>query len=72
MVNGFDTDVPYTVFMLNTYYNKNDILQKFRYNGGGTKTGQNLQFMLENHFVASAGSQKEEGNPQIAVVITNW
>lgn len=71
MVNGFDTDVPYTMFLLNTYYNKN-ILQKFSYKGGGTKTGQNLQFMLENHFVASAGSQKEEGIPQIVVVITNW
>lgn len=87
MVNGFDigldkicvdmiqySDVPYTEFLLNTYYNKNGILQKIqklRYKGGGTKTGQTLQFMLENHFVASAGSRKEEGVPHIAMVITN-
>ncbi|XP_075351891.1 collagen alpha-1(XII) chain-like [Mycteria americana] len=86
IVNGFDigqdkirvgmiqySDVPYTEFLLNAYYNKNDILQKIQklhYKGGGTKTGQSLQFMLENHFVASAGSRKEEGVPQIAVVLT--
>ncbi|KAM6210176.1 collagen alpha-1(XII) chain-like [Sarcoramphus papa] len=87
MVNGFDigqdkicigmiqySDVPYTEFLLNTYYNKNDTLQKIQklhYKRGGTKTGQSLQFMLENHFIASAGSRKEEEVAQIAVVITN-
>ncbi|XP_075561748.1 LOW QUALITY PROTEIN: collagen alpha-1(XII) chain-like [Pelecanus crispus] len=87
MVNGFDigqdkicvsmiqySDVPYTEFLLNTNYNKNDILQKIQklhYKGGGTKTRQSLQLMLEYHFIASAGSQKEEGVPQITVVITN-
>lgn len=77
MVNGFDigqdkicvsmiqySDVPYTKFLLDTCYNKNDILQKVQklhYKGGGTKTGQSLQLMLENHFIGSTGSQKEEG-----------
>lgn len=87
MVNGFDigqdkicvgmiqySNVQYTEFLLNTCYNKNDTsqkIQKLHYKGGGTKTGHSLQFMLKNHFAASAGIQKEEGVPQIAVVITN-
>lgn len=87
MVNGFDigqdkiyfgmiqySNVQYTEFLLNTCYNKNDTLQKIQklhYKGGGTKTGHSLWFMLKNHFAASAGSQKEEGVSQIAVVITN-
>ncbi|XP_068789955.1 collagen alpha-1(XII) chain-like [Struthio camelus] len=66
------SDVPHTEFLLNTYYNKKDILQKIQklqYKGGSSKTGQSLQFMLDNHFIVSAGGRKKEGVPQIAVVI---
>uniref|UniRef100_A0A8C0GER2 VWFA domain-containing protein n=1 Tax=Chelonoidis abingdonii TaxID=106734 RepID=A0A8C0GER2_CHEAB len=68
------SDAPHTEFFLNTYHRKEYILekiQKLRYQGGGTKTGQSLQFMLENHFKKTAGSRREEGVPQIAVVITD-
>lgn len=55
-------NMTYTEFLLNTCYNKNDSLQKIEklhYKEGGTKTGQRLLFILENHLVASADSQKE-------------
>ncbi|XP_039379147.1 collagen alpha-6(VI) chain-like isoform X2 [Mauremys reevesii] len=68
------SDAPHTEFFLNTYHRKEYILeeiQKLHYKGGGTKTGQSLQFMLENHFKKTAGSRREEGVPQIAVVITD-
>ncbi|XP_074844397.1 collagen alpha-4(VI) chain-like [Carettochelys insculpta] len=68
------SDDPHTEFFLNTYHHKEDILekiQKLHYKGGGTKTGESLEFMLENHFKETAGSRREEGIPQIAVVITD-
>ncbi|XP_071402741.1 collagen alpha-6(VI) chain-like [Centroberyx affinis] len=62
-----------TEFLLNTYQNKEDILQyisNLPYKGGGTQTGLGLDFMLTEHFVEGAGSRA--GNvPQIAVVITD-
>ncbi|KAH1177692.1 hypothetical protein KIL84_011394, partial [Mauremys mutica] len=68
------SDAPHTEFFLNSYHRKEYVLeeiQKLHYKGGGTKTGQSLQFMLENHFKKTAGSRREEGVPQIAVVITD-
>nr|XP_006120973.1 collagen alpha-6(VI) chain-like [Pelodiscus sinensis]XP_025039335.1 collagen alpha-6(VI) chain-like [Pelodiscus sinensis]XP_025039336.1 collagen alpha-6(VI) chain-like [Pelodiscus sinensis]XP_025039337.1 collagen alpha-6(VI) chain-like [Pelodiscus sinensis] len=68
------SNAPTTEFFLNTYHHKEDILkkiQKLHYQGGGTKTGESLQFMLENHFKETAGSRMEEGVPQIAVMITD-
>ncbi|XP_040899842.1 collagen alpha-6(VI) chain-like isoform X2 [Toxotes jaculatrix] len=65
---------PRTEFLLNTYQNKVDILQyisKLPYLGGGTHTGQGLDFMLKEHFVAAAGSRADQNVPQIAVVITD-
>lgn len=63
-----------TEFQLNTYQNKDDILKyisKLPYMGGGTQTGAGLEFMLQEHFVAGAGSRASQGVPQIAVVITD-
>uniref|UniRef100_A0A8C5PNE2 VWFA domain-containing protein n=1 Tax=Leptobrachium leishanense TaxID=445787 RepID=A0A8C5PNE2_9ANUR len=87
LINGFDvglnniriglvqySDTPRTEFNLNTYNSKEEVLKYIRnlnYKGGGTNTGFSLQFMLENHFIKSAGSRAEEGVPQIAVVITD-
>uniref|UniRef100_A0A8C8RRD2 VWFA domain-containing protein n=1 Tax=Pelusios castaneus TaxID=367368 RepID=A0A8C8RRD2_9SAUR len=68
------SDAPHTEFFLNTYHRKEDILeeiQKLQYKGGDTKTGLSLQFMLKNHFKESAGSRREGGVPQIAVLITD-
>ncbi|XP_065813644.1 collagen alpha-6(VI) chain isoform X1 [Labrus bergylta] len=65
---------PRTEFLLNTHQNKEDILQyisKLPYMGGGTQTGQGLDFMLKKHFVQAAGSRVRQHVPQIAVVITD-
>ncbi|XP_070692202.1 collagen alpha-6(VI) chain [Pempheris klunzingeri] len=65
---------PRTEFLLNTHQNKQDILQyisKLPYMGGGTQTGQGLDFMLNEHFVEAAGSRAAKNVPQIAVVITD-
>ncbi|XP_034722034.1 collagen alpha-4(VI) chain-like, partial [Etheostoma cragini] len=65
---------PRTEFLLNTYQNKTDILRHvdtLPYMGGGTQTGQGLDFMLSKHFVATAGSRWDQKVPQIAVVITD-
>lgn len=87
LVNSFDvgpdhvriglvqySTTPRSEFLLNTYQNKRDILQsisKLPYMGGGTQTGQGLDFMLNNHFVEAAGSRAGQNVPQIAVVITD-
>ncbi|XP_069814429.1 collagen alpha-4(VI) chain-like [Dendropsophus ebraccatus] len=87
LINGFDvsedniriglvqySDEPRTEFYLNSYDKKEDVLyyiQNLKYKGGGTKTGESLQFMLENHFIESAGGRAKDGIPQIAVVITD-
>uniref|UniRef100_A0A8P4KD98 Collagen type VI alpha 6 chain n=1 Tax=Dicentrarchus labrax TaxID=13489 RepID=A0A8P4KD98_DICLA len=63
-----------TEFLLNTYQNKKDILQYIStlpYMGGGTHTGEGLDFMLKEHFVKTAGSRAHQNVPQIAVVITD-
>ncbi|XP_028436030.1 collagen alpha-6(VI) chain isoform X2 [Perca flavescens] len=87
LVNSFDvgpehiriglvqySTTPRTEFLLNTFQNKADILQyidTLPYMGGGTNTGQGLDFMLNNHFVAAAGSRGGQNVPQIGVVITD-
>ncbi|CAM5092667.1 unnamed protein product, partial [Eretmochelys imbricata] len=68
------SDAPHTEFFLSTYNCKEAILEKIQalhYKGGGTKTGESLRFMLENHFEETVGSRRQEGVPQIAVVITD-
>lgn len=87
LVNSFDvgpehvriglvqySTTPRTEFLLNTHQNKEDILQyisRLPYMGGGTRTGQGLDFMLTEHFVEAAGSRAGRNVPQIAVVITD-
>lgn len=68
------SDTPRTEFLLNTYQNKDDILnyiKNLRYKTGGTHTGQGLEFLLNHHFVPEAGSRAQYNVPQIAVVITD-
>ncbi|XP_015247149.1 PREDICTED: collagen alpha-4(VI) chain-like [Cyprinodon variegatus] len=65
---------PRTEFKLNTFQSKKGILEYIKrlpYRGGGTNTGQGLDFMLNNHFVNPSGSRVEQKVPQIAVVITD-
>ncbi|KAM8826189.1 collagen alpha-6(VI) chain-like isoform 1-T1 [Synchiropus picturatus] len=87
LVNSFDvgpehvriglvqySTTPRTEFLLNTFQKKSDILQyvsKLPYMGGGTQTGEGLDFLLKTHFVESAGSRRNQKVPQIAVVITD-
>ncbi|XP_041962554.1 collagen alpha-6(VI) chain-like isoform X1 [Alosa sapidissima] len=68
------SNTPRTEFNLNTYQNKQEILEyidKLPYQGGGTMTGKGLDFILKEHFVQRAGSRAGENVPQIAVVITD-
>ncbi|XP_056106602.1 collagen alpha-6(VI) chain [Rhinichthys klamathensis goyatoka] len=68
------SDTPRTEFLLNTYQNKEQILnyiQNMRYKTGQTFTGQGLEFMLKHHFVVEAGSRAQQNVPQIAIVITD-
>ncbi|XP_072532864.1 collagen alpha-6(VI) chain [Salminus brasiliensis] len=68
------SDTPRTEFSLNTYEEKQEILDFIRhlpYKTGGTNTGEGLKFLLKHHFVEEAGSRAKKGVPQIAVVITD-
>ncbi len=87
LVNSFDvgpdhvriglvqySTTPRTEFLLNTHQNKQSILEyisRLPYMGGGTHTGEGLDFMLKKHFVEAAGSRAGQNVPQIAVVITD-
>ncbi|KAK2909653.1 collagen alpha-6(VI) chain-like isoform X2 [Channa argus] len=68
------SNTPRTEFLLSEYQTKQQILQyvdELPYMGGGTMTGQGLEFMLNKHFVAEAGGRASQNVPQIAVVITD-
>jgi len=68
------SDTPHTEFLLNTYQNKEEILnyiQNMRYKTGQTFTGLGLEFMLKHQFVVEAGSRAQQNVPQIAIVITD-
>lgn len=68
------SDTPRTEFSLNTYEDKQEILdyiKRLPYKTGGTNTGLGLEFLLKNHFVEEAGSRAKQRVPQIAVVITD-
>uniref|UniRef100_A0A087XJL2 Collagen type VI alpha 6 chain n=1 Tax=Poecilia formosa TaxID=48698 RepID=A0A087XJL2_POEFO len=87
LVNSFDvspdhvrvglvqySSMPRTEFQLNTFQDKNEILEYIKslpYLGGETNTGKGLDFVLNKHFVESAGSRAAQRVPQIAVVITD-
>ncbi|KAJ8004905.1 hypothetical protein DPEC_G00141140 [Dallia pectoralis] len=87
LVNSFDVSpdkvriglvqystTPRTEFLLNTFSDKQNILDyinKLPYKGGGTMTGDGLDFLLKELFVDRAGSRINDNVPQIAVVITD-
>ncbi|GCB63158.1 hypothetical protein scyTo_0009626 [Scyliorhinus torazame] len=63
-----------TEFYLNTYSSEDEILshvEGLRLRGGTSlNTGAALDYVLQNHFTISSGSRKEEGIPQLLVLIT--
>ncbi|KAM3862171.1 collagen alpha-3(VI) chain-like [Diretmus argenteus] len=69
----YATDVT-DVFHLNTYKNKQDILDaigRAEYKGGHRlHTGAAIRHVQENHFIKSRGSRKDEGIPQVLMVVT--
>ncbi|XP_051566550.1 collagen alpha-3(VI) chain-like [Myxocyprinus asiaticus] len=62
------------VFYLNTNKNKDDIISaisRAEYKGGREiKTGNAIRHVQQTHFVKERGSRKDEGIPQILMVIT--
>ncbi|XP_068567699.1 collagen alpha-6(VI) chain [Cebidichthys violaceus] len=61
-------------FLLKDHTNKKSLLtavEKLPYRKGGTKTGEAIEFLLENYFTEDAGSRAKQRVPQIAVVITD-
>ncbi|XP_073702285.1 collagen alpha-3(VI) chain isoform X3 [Garra rufa] len=69
----YATDVT-DVFYLNTYKNKDDIINgitRAEYKGGREiKTGNAIRYVQKTHFVKERGSRKDEGVPQILMVVT--
>ncbi|KAK3554491.1 hypothetical protein QTP70_024301, partial [Hemibagrus guttatus] len=68
------SDTPKTEFFLNTYEEKQEIIdyiKRLPYKTGGTNTGQALNFLLKNHFNEQAGSRANQMVPQIVFVITD-
>ncbi|XP_059821945.1 uncharacterized protein col6a3 [Hypanus sabinus] len=63
-----------TEFYLNTYSSEDELLSHVKglnLNGGTSlNTGAAVDYVLQYHFTQSAGSRKEEGVPQILVLIT--
>ncbi|KAM4609165.1 collagen alpha-3(VI) chain-like [Polymixia lowei] len=68
----YTTDVN-NIFYLNSYKNKDDIISaigRAEFNGGrGIHTGAAIRHVQENHFTKARGSRKDEGVPQILMVI---
>ncbi|XP_036420611.1 uncharacterized protein LOC118804092 [Colossoma macropomum] len=62
------------VFYLNTHDNKDDIITaigKAEYKGGrGVNTGNAIKHVQQAHFVKDRGSRKDEGVPQILMLVT--
>ena len=62
------------VFFLNTYQNKDDIinaLNQAEYKGGNRiNTGAAIRHVQQNHFVKEKGSRKDMGIPQILMIIS--
>ncbi|XP_045647685.1 collagen alpha-4(VI) chain-like isoform X1 [Ursus americanus] len=67
-------DTPHSKFLLSTYPRKGDVLehiQRIQFRPGGRRLGLALQFLLDEHFQATAGSRAGQGVPQVAVVISS-
>lgn len=69
----YATDVT-DVFYFNTYNNKDDILEaisRTEYKGGWKiNTGNAIRHIQQTHFVKEKGSRKDEGVPQILMLVT--
>ncbi|MBN3324275.1 CO6A3 protein, partial [Atractosteus spatula] len=69
----YSTDVT-DVFYLNTYSNKDDILNAIsqaEYKGGTRiNTGAAIKHVQDQHFIKARGSRKDEGVPQILMIVT--
>ncbi|TSQ01578.1 Collagen alpha-3(VI) chain [Bagarius yarrelli] len=69
----YATDVT-DVFYFNTYNNKDDILDaisRTEYKGGWKiNTGNAIRHIQQTHFVKEKGSRKDEGVPQILMLVT--
>ncbi|XP_072117594.1 collagen alpha-3(VI) chain-like isoform X1 [Mobula birostris] len=67
------SDEPNTEFYLNTYSTKTEVLdavKRLQPKGGDEiNIGTAVQFLVDNHFVKSAGSRASEGVPQAVVII---
>ncbi|XP_055086496.1 uncharacterized protein col6a3 [Periophthalmus magnuspinnatus] len=69
----YATDVT-DAFFLNSYNNKDDIISaigRAEYKGGRRiNTGAAIKHVQEKHFIKEKGSRKDEGTPQILMLIT--
>ncbi|KAG9473384.1 hypothetical protein GDO78_016524 [Eleutherodactylus coqui] len=65
---------PATEFLLKAHMTKPNLvssIRRLRHKGGAPlNIGKALDFVVNNHFVASAGSRKDEGVPQYLVLLT--
>ncbi|KAK7939027.1 hypothetical protein WMY93_002353 [Mugilogobius chulae] len=65
---------PKTEFKLNTYQTTQGALshiQAMSYDGGGTRTGLGLDFLIRAHLTSASGSRAPDGVTQIVVVLTD-
>uniref|UniRef100_A0A9J7Z1T8 Collagen alpha-1(XII) chain n=1 Tax=Cyprinus carpio carpio TaxID=630221 RepID=A0A9J7Z1T8_CYPCA len=61
-----------TEFNLNQYYRRPDVLRAIKnlpYKGGNTMTGDAMDYLVKNTFIAAAGARK--GFPKVAMIITD-
>ncbi|XP_004743731.2 collagen alpha-3(VI) chain isoform X2 [Mustela putorius furo] len=69
------SDEPRTVFSLDTYSTKAQVLDAVKalaFTGGElANVGLALDFVVENHFTRAGGSRVEEGVPQVLVLISS-
>ncbi|XP_067891970.1 collagen alpha-3(VI) chain-like [Heterodontus francisci] len=69
------SDEPSTEFYFNTYSTKTEVLdavKRLQPKGGDEiNTGAAVQFLVDNHFIESAGSRASEGVPQALVIISS-
>uniref|UniRef100_A0A3P8Y0D4 VWFA domain-containing protein n=1 Tax=Esox lucius TaxID=8010 RepID=A0A3P8Y0D4_ESOLU len=65
---------PEAHFLLNTYADKQNVMsfiQSIQHTGGGPRnTGEALRYVKDNVFIASSGSRRQEGVPQILILLT--
>lgn len=68
------SDDPHQEFLLKDHLDKRSLLaalDTFPYRGGGTETGEAIDFLLQTYFTKEAGSRHDQRVPQIVVVITD-